>query len=258
MSDWTTELLNAPLVQGAHWRRKRGRIDPETREIHFDLVCADKRLLYPHCASADQSINCRQLRDRQHLRFFRYRELVHAAITRVGCWEFGARGDDEVQHAPVAMHFLWSPLPREYSGLLRLFEVMVSMSGARGCALAGSVRQDGARMAWIGESSRGARWTWRRASSTRSPHRLTPTYPAPSARHEDFASSANSKPPSAYLRENRRYRHRCGNQRWNKHDENASIPSGSDPLCLTITQGITECHPCKMIHGVQWASPSCA
>ncbi len=92
MSDGTTELFKPALVLGARWRKQQVRMDPEAHEIHFKPVCEGKRLLYLHCAAADQSIHGRQLRDREHLHFIQYRRLIHVAIPRVGCSEFAAAG----------------------------------------------------------------------------------------------------------------------------------------------------------------------
>jgi transposase len=118
MSDAMTELFTAALGLGAPWRVERVRFEPEAKEIHFDLACEAKRLPCPRCAAADQPIHDRQLRDWQHLHFFQYRALIHAAIPRVRCSQCGTRGDSEVQQVPV-------PWARARSGFSLLFEAMV-------------------------------------------------------------------------------------------------------------------------------------
>jgi len=132
MSDAMAELFTAALGLGAPWQVEQVRF--EAHEIHFDVICAAKRLPCPRCAAPDQPIHDRLQRDWQHLHFFQYRELIHAAVPRVRCSACGAQGDSEVQHVTV-------PWARERSGFTPLFEAMV-------VTLAGmsrmSVRQVGA------------------------------------------------------------------------------------------------------------------
>jgi len=97
---------------------ERVRFEPEAHEIHFDVVCKASRLPCPRCAAPDQPIHDRQMRDWQHMHFFQYRALIHAAVPRVRCASCGAKGDTEVQQAPV-------PWARERSGFTLLFEAMV-------------------------------------------------------------------------------------------------------------------------------------
>jgi transposase len=118
MSDATTELFTAALGLGTPWQVERVRFEPAAHEIHFDVVCAAKRLPCPRCNAADQPIHDRLMRDWQHLHFFQYRAFIHAAVPRVRCAVCGAQEDPEVQQVPV-------PWARERSGFTLLFEAMV-------------------------------------------------------------------------------------------------------------------------------------
>lgn len=118
MSDAMTELFTAALGLRTPWRVAQIRFAPETHEIHFDVVCDAKRLSCPRCTAPDQPIHDRLTRDWQHLHFFQYRALIHAAVPRVRCSECGAKGDSEVQQIEV-------PWARERSGFTLLFEAMV-------------------------------------------------------------------------------------------------------------------------------------
>lgn len=118
MSDAMTELFTAALGLSAPWQVEQVRFAPEAHEIHFDVVCVAKRLSCPHCATPDQPIHDRLMRDWQHLHFFQYRALIHAAVPRVRCSVCGAKGDPEVRQIEV-------PWARERSGFTLLFEAMV-------------------------------------------------------------------------------------------------------------------------------------
>lgn len=118
MSDAMTELFTAALGLGQPWRVDAVRFEAAAHEIHFDVICEAKRLPCPRCAAPDQPIHDRLTRDWQHLHFFQYRALIHAAVPRVRCSACGAKGDTEVQQVPV-------PWARERSGFTLLFEAMV-------------------------------------------------------------------------------------------------------------------------------------
>lgn len=118
MSEAMTDLFTAALGLGQPWRVEAVRFEAAAHEIHFDVVCTAKRLPCPRCATPDQPIYDRQTRDWQHLHFFQYRALVHAAVPRIRCSTCGASGDTEVQQVPV-------PWARERSGFTLLFEAMV-------------------------------------------------------------------------------------------------------------------------------------
>lgn len=134
MPDAMTELFTAALGLGTPWQVEKVRFEPDAHEIHFDVICAAKRLPCPRCAAPEQPIHDRLQRDWQHLHFFQYRALIHAAVPRVRCSACGTKGDTEVQQVTV-------PWARERSGFTLLFEAMV-------VTLAGmsrmSVRQVGA------------------------------------------------------------------------------------------------------------------
>lgn len=134
MSDAMTTLFTSALGLGTPWQVEKVRFEPEAHEIHFDVICSAKRLPCPRCSAPDQPIHDRLQRDWQHLHFFQYRALIHAAVPRVRCSECGAKGETEVQQVTV-------PWARERSGFTLLFEAMV-------VTLAGmsrmSVRQVGA------------------------------------------------------------------------------------------------------------------
>ena len=49
MSDAMTELFTAALGLGAPWQVEQVRF--EAHEIHFDVICAAKRLPCPRCAA---------------------------------------------------------------------------------------------------------------------------------------------------------------------------------------------------------------
>lgn len=150
MSDATAELFTRALGLVQPWRVEAVRFEAAAHEIHFDVVCEAKRLPCPRCATPDQPIHDRLTRDWQHLHFFQYRALIHAAMPRVRCSACGARGDTEVQQVPV-------PWARERSGFTLLFEAMV-------VTLAGmsrmSVRQIGALLgsAMLACGGRWRRW----------------------------------------------------------------------------------------------------
>jgi transposase len=118
MSDAMTELFTAALGLSTPWRVEQVRFAPEAHEIHFDVVCDAKRLPCPNCAAPDQPIHDRLMRDWQHLHFFQYRALIHAAVPRVRCSVCAAKGDPEVRQIEV-------PWARERSGFSLLFEAMV-------------------------------------------------------------------------------------------------------------------------------------
>lgn len=118
MANAMTELFTAALGLATPWRVEEVRFMPEAHEIHFDVVCDAKRLPCPRCAALDQPIHDRLQRDWQHLHFFQYRALIHAAVPRVRCGECGVRGATEVQQIDV-------PWARERSGFTLLFEAMV-------------------------------------------------------------------------------------------------------------------------------------
>lgn len=118
MSDAMKELFTAALGLAKPWRVDAVRFVPDAHEIHFDVVCDTKRLPCPRCAAPDQPIHDRLQRDWQHLHFFQYRALIHAAVPRVRCGQCGANGDPEVGQVDV-------PWARERSGFTLLFEAMV-------------------------------------------------------------------------------------------------------------------------------------
>lgn len=118
MSDATTELFTTALGLGQPWRVEAVRFEAAAHEIHFDVICEAKRLPCPRCATPDQPIHDRLTRDWQHLHFFQYRALIHAAVPRVRCSACSAKGEPEVQQVPV-------PWARERSGFTLLFEAMV-------------------------------------------------------------------------------------------------------------------------------------
>ena len=101
MSDAMTELFTAALGMAEPWRVESVRFDREAHEIHFDVVCKATRLPCPRCATPDQPIHDRKLRDWQHLHFFQYRALIHAELPRVRCSVCGERGETEVQQVAV-------------------------------------------------------------------------------------------------------------------------------------------------------------
>jgi len=70
MSDAMAELFTAALGLGTSWQVEQVRFEPEAHEIHFDVICAAKRLPCPRCAAPDQPIHDRLQRDWQHLHFF--------------------------------------------------------------------------------------------------------------------------------------------------------------------------------------------
>lgn len=118
MSDATTQLFTAALGLSAPWRVKQVRFEPDAHEIHFDVVCEAKRLPCSRCSAPDQPIHDRLQRDWQHLHFFQYRALIHAAIPRVRCSRCAEQGTSEVSQVAV-------PWARERSGFTLLFEAMV-------------------------------------------------------------------------------------------------------------------------------------
>jgi len=103
MSDAMAELFTAALGLGAPWQVEHVRFEPEAHEIHFDVICAAKRLPCPRCAAPDQPTHDRLQRDWQHLHFFQYRALIHAAVPQVRCSVCGAQGDSEVQQSHGAV-----------------------------------------------------------------------------------------------------------------------------------------------------------
>lgn len=113
-----TQLFTAALGLQSPWRVEQVRFEPEANEIHFDVVCDAQRLPCPRCGAADQPIHDRRQRDWQHLHFFQYRALVHAAVPRVRCSACADRGETEVAQASV-------PWARERSGFTLLFEALV-------------------------------------------------------------------------------------------------------------------------------------
>ena len=118
MSAPMTQLFTSALGLQSPWRVERVRFEPQANEIHFDVVCDAQRLPCPHCAAPDQPIHDRLARDWQHLHFFQYRAMVHAAVPRVRCAVCGERGDSEVRQVAV-------PWARERSGFTLLFEALV-------------------------------------------------------------------------------------------------------------------------------------
>lgn len=118
MSDPMTQLFTAALGLQTPWRVEKVRFEPQANEIHFDVVCEAKRLPCPRCNAPDQPIHDRLPRDWQHLHFFQYRALVHAAVPRVRCGACADRGDAEVRQVAV-------PWARERSGFTLLFEALV-------------------------------------------------------------------------------------------------------------------------------------
>lgn len=118
MSDPMTQLFTSALGLQSPWRVERVRFEPQVSQIHFDVVCDAQRLPCPRCATPDQPIHDRLARDWQHLHFFQYRALVHAAVPRVRCAVCAERGDGEVRQVPV-------PWARERSGFTLLFEALV-------------------------------------------------------------------------------------------------------------------------------------
>lgn len=118
MSDPMTELFTAALGLAPPWRVAQVRFEPQAHEIHFDVVCDAKQLPCPRCAASDQPIHDRLQRDWQHLHFFQYKALIHAAVPRVRCSVCGVNGESEVQQVPV-------PWARERSGFTLMFEALV-------------------------------------------------------------------------------------------------------------------------------------
>lgn len=118
MVDTMTELFTTALGLSVPWRVDKVRFAPEAHEIHFDVVCDASRLPCPQCSAPEQPIHDRRQRDWQHLHFFQYRALIHAAVPRVRCAVCGGKGDTEVRQVEV-------PWARERSGFTLLFEAMV-------------------------------------------------------------------------------------------------------------------------------------
>lgn len=118
MADAMTELFTAALGLQPPWKVDQVRFAPEAKEIHFDVICDAQRLVCPRCAAPEQPIHDRLRRDWQHLHFFQYRALIHAAVPRVRCAVCGTQGESEVQQVPV-------PWARERSGFTLLFEALV-------------------------------------------------------------------------------------------------------------------------------------
>ena len=81
----STDLLTSALGLSSPWRVDDVRFDPEQGEIHFDVVCAEKRLPCPVCGEVNQPIHDRKSRTWQHLHFFQYKAFIHAALPRVAC-----------------------------------------------------------------------------------------------------------------------------------------------------------------------------
>jgi len=82
MSDAMTELFTAALGLGTPWQVEKVRFEPDAHEIHFDVICAAKRLPCPRCAAPEQPIHDRLQRDWQHLHFFQYRALIHTGQSK--------------------------------------------------------------------------------------------------------------------------------------------------------------------------------
>lgn len=118
MPEPMTQLFTSALGLQSPWKVAQVRFEPQAGEIHFDVVCDAQRLPCPRCGAADQPIHDRKQRDWQHLHFFQYRALVHAAVPRVRCGVCDERDDTAVQQVPV-------PWARERSGFTLLFEALV-------------------------------------------------------------------------------------------------------------------------------------
>ena len=80
-----TDLFTAALGLSSPWRVDDVRFIPDQGEIHFDVVCSEKRLPCPVCGEVDQPIHDRKSRTWQHLHFFQYKAFVHAELPRVAC-----------------------------------------------------------------------------------------------------------------------------------------------------------------------------
>lgn len=80
-----TDLFTAALGLATPWKVDDVRFDPDQGEIHFDVVCSEKRLPCPVCGEVDQPIHDRKSRTWQHLHFFQYKAFIHAALPRVAC-----------------------------------------------------------------------------------------------------------------------------------------------------------------------------
>lgn len=80
-----TDLFTAALGLQHPWRVEDVRFEPAQGEIHFDVVCSEKRLTCPVCGQTEQSIHDRKARTWQHLHFFQYRAYIHAQLPRVAC-----------------------------------------------------------------------------------------------------------------------------------------------------------------------------
>jgi len=80
-----TDLFTAALGLHSPWRVEDVRFDPDQGEIHFDVICGEKRLPCPVCGEVDQPVHDRKSRTWQHLHFFQYKAFIHAALPRVAC-----------------------------------------------------------------------------------------------------------------------------------------------------------------------------
>jgi len=118
MSDSMTQLFTSALGLQTPWRVEQVRFEAQASEIHFDVICDAQRLACPRCSAPDQPIHDRLQRNWQHLHFFQYRALVHAAVPRVRCGACADRGEPEVAQVAV-------PWARERSGFSLLFEALV-------------------------------------------------------------------------------------------------------------------------------------
>jgi len=118
MSDPMTKLFTQALGLPSPWRVDQVRFERAAQEIHFDVICAAKRLPCPRCAAPDQPIHDRLARDWQHLHFFQFRALIHAQLLRVRCAVCADKGDGAVHQVAV-------PWARERSGFTLLFEALV-------------------------------------------------------------------------------------------------------------------------------------
>jgi transposase len=107
------DLFTTALGLQSPWQVSDVRFEPDSGEIHFDVVCGTSRLACPVCGAQEQPIHDRKARSWQHLHLFQYRAYIHAQVHRVGCSE--CRKTTQVQ----------IPWARSNSGFTLLFEAMV-------------------------------------------------------------------------------------------------------------------------------------
>jgi len=107
-----TDLFTTALGLQPPWRVEGVRFEPERGEIHFEVVCAEKRLPCPVCGQAAQPVHDRKGRTWQPLHVFQYLAYIHAQLPRVACGGCGKTTQVEV------------PWARERSGFTLLFEAL--------------------------------------------------------------------------------------------------------------------------------------